>query len=238
MPIRAPVKELWTSISAAVAAMPTPSAKAAVQQCLTFDLTQVVKNPKNGAQSVPLKVPICVRLGGLKRENGLRCPFGGPSNFDPSKTDRVSFSVAVAADSAEATYAKTVDDALKQAFKERIGEFMPSTTAEQLDAKWKTWYKAPKKEEHSPVLSAKVQKTGGRPTRFYEAVRVDDKTERRKMTEEDLEKVNWKYARVAAIVEIRSVWFQPHQLGLTVDATEVMVHLEDDTSGFDSEDSE
>ena len=58
------------------------------------------------------------------------------------------------------------------------------------------------------------------------------------MTEEDLEKVNWKYARVAVIVEIRSVWFQPHQLGLTVDATEVMVHLEDDTSGFDSEDSE
>ena len=148
--------------------MPTPSAKSAVQQCLTFDLTQVQKNPKNGAQSVPLKVPIRVRLGGQKRETGLRCPFGGPSNFDPSKTDRVSFSVAVAPDSAEAAYSKMVDDALRQAFKERIGDLMPSTTAEQLDAKWKSWLKAPKQEEHSPVLSAKVQKTGGRPTRFYQ----------------------------------------------------------------------
>ena len=109
---------------------------------------------------------------------------------------------------------------------------------EQLDAKWKPWLKAPKQEEHWPVLSMKVQKTGGRPTRFYEAVRIDDKTERRKMTDEDLEKVNWKYARVAAIVEIRSVWFQPHQLGFTCDATEVLVHLDDDTSGFDSEDSD
>ena len=218
--------------------MPTPSAKSAVQQCLTFDLTQVVKNAKNGTPTVPLKVPIRVRLGGLKRESGLRCPFGGPSNFDPSKTDRVSFSVAVAADSAEATYAKMVDDALKTAFKERIGEFMPSTTAEQLDAKWKTWYKAPKKEEHSPVLSAKNQKTGGRPTRFYEAVQTEDKTERRKMSDEDLEKVNWKSARCAVIVEIRSIWLQPHQLGLTVDATEVLIHKEDDTSGFDSEDSD
>ena len=75
------------------------------------------ENPKNGAISVPLKVPIRVRLGGKKRETGLRCPFGGPANFDPSKIDRVSFSVSIAPDSAEAQYAKEVDTALKDAFK-------------------------------------------------------------------------------------------------------------------------
>ena len=72
---------------------------------------------------MPLKVSIRVRLGGQKRETGLRCPFGGPSNFDPSKVDRVSSSVGVAPDSAEAAYSQMVDDALKTAFKERIGEF-------------------------------------------------------------------------------------------------------------------
>ena len=37
---------------------------------------------------------------------------------------------------------------------------------------------------------------------------------------------------------VRHDRLQPHQLGLTVDAAEVMVHPEDDTSGFDSDDSE
>ena len=113
---------------------------------------------------------------------------------------------------------------------------MPSTTAEQLGAKWKPWLKAPKQEEHWPVLSVKVQKSGMRPTRFYQAVQTEEK--RKRLTEEELEKVNWKYARVAVIVEIRSVWLQPHQLGLTVDASEVMVHPEDESCGFDSEDSD
>ena len=113
-------KQLWTSISAATVAMPTPSAKQAIKECLTFDLGSAQKNPKNGAISVPLKVPIRVRLGGKKRETGLRCPFGGPSNFDPSKTDRVSFSVSIAPDSAEAEYAQYVDTALKDAFKEKL----------------------------------------------------------------------------------------------------------------------
>ena len=40
------------------------------------------------------------------------------------------------------------------------------------------------------------------------------------------------------IVEIRSIWLQPHQLGLTVGATEVLIHKDDDTTGFDSEDSD
>ena len=43
---------------------------------------------------------------------------------------------------------------------------------------------------------------------------------------------------MAVIVEVRSVWLQPHQMGLTVDATEIMVHPEDDSCGFDTDDSE
>jgi len=39
-------------------------------------------------------------------------------------------------------------------------------------------------------------------------------------------------------VEIRSIWAQPRQLGLTVDATEVLVHQEDGTCGFGDSDSE
>ena len=203
------------------------------------------KNPKNGAQSVPLKpVPIRVRLGGQKRETGLRCPFGGPSNFDPSKTDRVSFTVSVAPDSPEAQFATMLDGHLKSAFKDRIGELMPSTTPDQLGEKWKTWLKQSKSEEHWPVLSVEVQKTGGRPTRFYEAtteenVKEDGSTElktvRKRLTDTELEKVNWKYARVSVIVEIRNIWMQPHQLGATVDACEVLVHPEDDQCGFDSD---
>ena len=113
-----------------------------------------------------------------------------------------------------------------------------STTADQLDGKWKPWLKQPKSEEHWPTMTVKVQKTGGRPTRFYQVIRTEDKTERKKMSEEDLEKVNWKYARVAVIVEIRNIWQQPHQLGATVDATEVLVHTEDETCGFETSDSE
>ena len=59
-----------------------------------------------------------------------------------------------------------------------------------------------------------------------------------KMTQEELDKVSWKFARAAVIVETRSIWVQPHQLGLTVDATEVLIHKDDDTSGFDSEESD
>ena len=149
-------------------------------------------------------------------------------SMSASRFGRISVNSMIAPSAMPAAIANTID----------TKKFMPSTTAEQLDAKWKTWYKAPKKEEHSPVLSAKVQKTGGRPTRFYEAVCVDDKTARRKMSDEELEKVNWKSARVAMIVEIRSVWLQQHQLGLTITATEVLIHPDDDTSGFDSEESD
>ena len=79
----------------------------------------------------------------------------------------------------------------------------------------------------------KVQKTGARPTRFYDRDAGDTK-----MTQEELDQVSWKFARAAVIVEIRSIWVQPHQLGLTVDATEVLVHKEDDTCGFGDSDSE
>ena len=58
------------------------------------------------------------------------------------------------------------------------------------------------------------------------------------MTKEELDKVSWKFVRAAVIVEIRSIWVQPHQLGLTVDATEVLVHKEDDACGFGDSDSE
>ena len=55
------------------------------------------------------------------------------------------------------------------------------------------------------------------------------------MTDEELEQINWRAARVAIIVETRSIWMQPHQLGLTVDATEILVFPEDDSCGFSSD---
>ena len=73
----------------------TPQAhKAAAREFVrTAELTNLQVNPKNGAKSIPFKRPIRVRLGGKQRDLALRCPFGGPKSFDPTKVDRLSFSV-------------------------------------------------------------------------------------------------------------------------------------------------
>ena len=45
-------RQLWTSITAAIAAMPTPSAKVAVQQCLTLPFRRPEQRPEQNGQGV------------------------------------------------------------------------------------------------------------------------------------------------------------------------------------------
>jgi len=197
----------------------------------------LAKNPKNGAVSIPLKRPIRVRLGGCKKDSGLRAPFGGPKSFDPSKVDRVSFSVCVDPAGAEAEFANKVDVAVKQALSAKLSEYTQSMTSKQMEEKWKSWLK-PAKEDYNPTISVKVQKTG-RPCRIWKACCPDQPfEERKKLTWEEADELDWKISKVAVIAEIRSIWMQPHQLGLTVDATEILIFPEDDACGFSESDSE
>ena len=69
--------------------MATPHVRkaAALQAVDTAELTALQVNPKNGAKSIPFRRPIRARLG-RPDALALRCPFGPPKSFDPTKTDR------------------------------------------------------------------------------------------------------------------------------------------------------
>ena len=132
----------------------TPQAhKAAAREFVqTAELTQLQVNPKNGAKSIPFKRPIRVRLGGKQRDLALRCPFGGPKSFDPSKTDRVSFSVSVDPASTEAAWASKLDEKAKSLLKARLREFMEKATPTQIDENWKAMTKEAKSEEYLSLI--------------------------------------------------------------------------------------
>ena len=114
-------------------ATPHASKAAAVLQIEAAELTALSVNPKNGSKTVPFKRPIRVRFGGKSRDTALRCPFGAPKSFDPTKTDRVSFSVSVSPESDEARYAARLDEKAKSLLKARLPEFMERATPAQVE---------------------------------------------------------------------------------------------------------
>ncbi len=50
--------------------------------------------------------------------------------------------------------------------------------------------------------------------------------------------VDWRSCRVQVVAETRSIWLQPPQMGMTVDATDVQVSSEDDSGPFSDGESE
>ena len=207
----------------------TPQAhKAAAREFVrTAELTNLQVNPKNGAKSIPFRRPIRVRLGGRTRDFALRAPFGGPKSFDPSKVDRLSFSVCVAPDSAEATYADLLDEKAKTLFKARLREFIEKATPAQVDENWKPLKKPAKSDEYWPTISVKVQATGANPTRIW--------IEGKRVKAED---VPWTNARVAMVCEARSLWVQPKMHGVSIEARDIMVYPEYNHCPDDDEESE
>ena len=211
--------------------MSTPHASkaAALESVDTAELGTLTVNPKNGAKSVPFKRPIRVRLGGVTRGAALRCPFRGPKSFDPSKTDRVSFSVSVDPASTEAAWASKLDVKAKRLLKARLSEFMEKATPPQIDESWKTMTKEAKSEEYWPTLSVKVQLTGTRPT----SIILQHPDGAKKAT---VEEINWTSARVSMILEARSVWLQPRMYGVSIEARQIWVWPGDEDEELPSED--
>ena len=209
---------------------PHASKAAALLSVDTAELGTLAVNPKNGAKSVPFKRPIRVRLGGVTRNVALRCPFGPPKSFDPSKTDRVSFSVSVDPASAEAVWASRLDEKAKSLVKARLREFMEKATPAQIDENWKTMIKEAKSEEYWPTLSVKVQITGARPT----SIILQHPDGSKKVTTDE---INWTSARVSMICEARSVWVQPKMYGVSIEARQIWVWPGDEDEELpDSED--
>ena len=213
--------------------MSTPHASkaAALESVDTAELGTLTVNPKNGAKSVPFKRPIRVRLGGVTRGAALRCPFGGPKSFDPSKTDRVSFSVSVDPAHTEAAWAIRLDVKAQSLLKARLSEFMEKATPAQIDENWKTITKEAKSEEYWPTLSVKVQLTGTRPT----SIILQHPDGAKKAT---VEEINWTSARVSMICEARSVWLQPRMYGVSIEARQIWVWPGDEDEELPSEDDE
>ena len=56
-------------------------------------------------------------------------------------------------------------------------------------------------------------------------------------TRVEVDDVDWQSARVSKIIEIRAIWFQPLQLGASVDCRDIMVYP-DAGSGFDEIDDD
>ena len=213
--------------------MQTPHASkaAALESVASTELTTLAVNPKNGAKSVPFKRPVRVRLGGVTRSAALRCPFGPPKSFDPSKTDRVSFSVSVDPESAEATWANKLDEKARSLLKARLREFMEKATPAQIDENWKPITREAKSEEYWPTLSVKVQLTGARPT----SIILQHPDGSKKAT---VEEINWTSARVSMICEARSVWLQPKMYGVSIEARQIWVWPGDEDEELPSEDDE
>jgi len=195
----------------------TPQAhKAAAREFVrTAELATLQVNPRNGAKSIPFKRPIRVRLGGRSRDLALRAPFGGTKSFDPTKVDRLSFSVCVAPDSPEAQFADLLDEKAKSLFKARLGDFMDKATPQKVDEDWKPIKKAPKSEEYWPTIAVKFQATGANPTRIWidgQQVKAED--------------VPWTHSRVAIICQARSLWVQPKMYGVSLEARDIVVYPE------------
>jgi len=193
------------------------------------ELTTLQVNPKNGAKSIAFRRPIRVRMGGRDRDTALRAPFGGPKSFDPTKVDRLSFSVCVAPDSPEAQYADLLDTKAKALLKARLGEFMPGTTAARIDEDWKPIKKEPRSEDYWPTISVKVQATGANPTRIW--------IEGQQVKAED---VPWSHCRVAIVCQARSLWVQPKMYGVSLEARDIVVYPEynNNPDELDSEEDE
>ena len=54
----------------------------------------------------------------------------------------------------------------------------------------------------------------------------------------EVDDVDWKSARFSKIIEIRAIWFQPTQLGASVDCREICVYPDNVSCGFDDIDDE
>ena len=204
---------------------------AATEQLDNAELTALQVNPRNGAKSIPFRRPIRARLG-RPETLALRCPFGAPKSFDPTKTDRVSFSVSVGPESDEARYAARLDEKAKSLLKARLPEFMERATPAQVDENWKPVLKEARSAEYNPTIAVKVQMTGARPCRLWIKKELEEK---RRAT---VEEVDWTTAKVNMVCEARSVWLQPRMYGVSIEARDIIVYPEDDSCPTDDSDSD